>query len=59
MLRTLRAASLLIGFACLAGVSAFAGTVQPAPVPEPATIALIGTGVATVLGIRYYRSRPK
>lgn len=37
----------------------FAGTATPAVAPEPATIALISTGIAAVAGIRYYRSRKR
>lgn len=47
-----------IGVLSAVSLPAFAGV--PAPVaPEPATIGLIGAGVAAVLGIRYYRSRKR
>ncbi len=45
----------ILGAMC---VPVFAGTAVPA-VPEPATMGLIGAGLATVLGIRYYRSRKR
>ncbi len=35
-----------------------AGT-PPAVAPEPATMGLIGAGLAAVVGIRYYRSRKR
>jgi hypothetical protein len=39
---------------------ALAGSVVvPTVAPEPATIALIGTGIAAVAGVRYYRSRKR
>jgi len=44
----------------MASVPVFAGVVPtPTAAPEPATVGLIGAGIAAVLGIRYYKSRKR
>lgn len=47
-----------IGVLSAVSLPAFAGVSAPVA-PEPATIGLIGAGVAAVFGIRYYRSRKR
>ena len=47
-----------IGVLGVVSLPAFAGVVTRVT-PEPATMGLIGAGVAAVLGIRYYRSRKR
>lgn len=47
-----------IGVLGALSLPAFAGVVVRVT-PEPATMGLIGAGVAAVLGIRYYRSRKR
>ena len=39
--------------------SAFAGNTGPSPVPEPATMVMMGGGVGAVLLLRRFRSKKK
>lgn len=52
--------SLRIGILSAMCLPVFAGVVvNPTTAPEPATIGLIGAGLAAVVGIRYYRGRKR
>ncbi len=43
----------------IAAVPAYAGAVAVSPVPEPATIGLVATGIGVVGGLAWWRSRKR
>lgn len=48
-----------LAFLVIAAVPVHAGNVAVSPVPEPATIGLIATGMGVIGGLAWWRSRKR